>query len=178
MVESKVYLDFLYYIIGKQKTDFELQIQNQNGMMSKRRKYSDIGFAKEEWWLSKVNARTLLKNEIVLDIDPNDGETQEQLQDRCVGIVKTLYQYDLSQYGIFKSNRAIHIHCFFNTLFSIKENKRKEIRQKILKKFGADLQKSSERATIALELAPHWKNGKKKEMIYTNLEVFDVGENS
>ena len=62
------YLDTLYYDIGKQMTDFELQIQNQDGYMSKRYSYSHVGFQKKRF-IVEANARTILKNEIIIDLD-------------------------------------------------------------------------------------------------------------
>jgi len=162
------YLDYLYYKIGKQTSDIELQIQKQEGFMSKRRKYSDAGFSKDTRWLAKANARTILINEGVLDFDPDKDETQEKFENRVVSLTGELKD-NATYYGIFNSNRGIHVHLFFKEMFEMSEKKRNEFRKFLIKRYNADLMKASERVTIALEFANHWKSGKVKEMIDGNL---------
>ena len=81
IVEQRIrvlnHLDTLYYDIGKQMSDFELQIQNKDGYMSKRYKYSYVGFQKKRF-IVEANARTILKNEIVIDLD--DGTKTEMIR--------------------------------------------------------------------------------------------------
>ena len=71
------HLDTLYYDIGKQMTDFQLQIQNQDGYMSKRYSYSHVGFQKKRF-IVEANARTILKNEIIIDLD--DGTKTQMIE--------------------------------------------------------------------------------------------------
>ena len=163
------YLDYLYYLIGKQRCDFELQIQNKDGFMSKRRMYSDVGFSKEKWFLGKANARTILTNEVVLDIDPEKDETAEQFHSRLVNTVRMVLSENADRVGIFESNRGVHIHLFYNAMFHKPLVWRKKFRSSMIKKYQADPQKSSERVTINLEFANHWKSGKVKGLLKGNL---------
>jgi hypothetical protein len=163
------YLDFLFYKIGRQHTDFELQIQNKDGFMSKRRKYSDVGFKKEKWFLDKANARTLMVNEVVLDMDPENDESEEEFEDRVYHVVKRLQQMDNLNFGVFESNRGVHIHIFFRKMFFMTTARRKEYRLSIIKEFKGDLHKVSERVTINLEFARHWKSGQPKALLLGNL---------
>lgn len=170
MIVDKIgYMDKLYYLIGQQATDFEIQIQNKDSFMSKRKKYSDYGFNKIIWFLQKANARTILKNEIVLDIDQDKNESDEQFTERIKNTVKDVMKIKSDYWGVFESNNGVHIHLFYKGMFKMTEYKRKKFRDFMCKKYKADLQKNSERVTIAMEFAPHWKSKKIKEMIGGNL---------
>jgi len=161
-------LDFLFYKIGKQACDFSLQIQKKDGMFSKRKKYTDIGFEKNMWWLEKVNARSILTNEIVLDLDKGKNQTTQEF---IAEIVKSFKKYNLNyyKYYIFNSNSGLHIHIFENKLFYMTEQERKAFRLHLIKLFNADPLKCSEKTMIALEYAKHWKSGKIKEFLYGNI---------
>ena len=145
------YLDELYYDIGRQMTDFELQIQNQDGYMSKRYKYSYVGFQKKRF-IVEANARTILKNEIVIDLD--DG-TKEEMYLKA-GIVK---KYFPSAKVYDSGSKGIHIHIFDRSMLHMTKQEREDYRMRHIKMFDADPQKAYERTTIALEYAPHWKTG-------------------
>src|SRR6056297_1411681 len=80
----------LYYFIGKQQTNFRIFTNYIKSDGSK-------GFTKWVYYLNateeeldKATHRTLLKNEIVLDFDPFNNETFEQLKERvntvCISI--------------------------------------------------------------------------------------------
>jgi len=150
-----VWLDELYYNIGKQQYDFELQQQKKEGFMSKRRKYSNVGFSKNPW-LIYANARTLLGNELVLDFDPPFDHLET-----CVAQLKKKWD---KVYVFFSGSKGYHIHIFDKRIERMSYEHREELREYWIKKFGADWQKKSERTTIALEYAPHWKTGRLKEI--------------
>jgi hypothetical protein len=167
---KKEYLDFLYYKIGKQSDDFQLQIQKKDGMFSKRKKYSEIGFEDDEWWLDKVNARTILKNEVVLDFDRPEGQSVDEFEGRVIDIsIEIISNYNC-KYAKFNSNSGIHLHLFFNSMLKMNPQERKAFRKKILIWFGGDRLKCTEKVTIALEFAKHWKSGKQKELIISNIK--------
>jgi len=148
-----IYLDKLFYEIGKQLYNFELQQQKRGGFFSKRRKYSDVGFSKN-MWLIGANARTILGNELCLDFDP----PFEHLE---TAVAQLKNKWDTV--NVFDSgSRGVHIHVFDKRIEKMSYDYREELRQYWIKKYGADAQKSSERTTIALEYAPHWKTGRLK----------------
>lgn len=146
------WLAYLYYDLGKQNYDFYLSILTQE-FKSKWRKYSEVCFdnqnTKNIWFLERVNQRQILPCEIVLDL-----ESKEQL----LPIVRTLKKMNVKFY-IFTANRGYHIHLWFNRKLSEKEKSR------IIKYFGADMQKANEKNLIALEFVNHWKSGKEKELV-------------
>ena len=71
--------------------------------------------------------------------------------------------------GIFESNRGIHIHLFYDIMFIMNDSWRKKFRTEMIKKYQADLHKISERVTINLEFAEHWKSGKIKGLLKGNI---------
>lgn len=154
-MNTKEWLDYLYYKIGNQNYDFVLQIHEKEGIITKWRKYSEICFDPEDswnkWFLSRVNHRQILPIEVALDL-----EKKEQLKP----IVKELKKLIVKFYVFSTGSRGYHIHIFFNRELTQEE------KSSIIKYFGADEQKSSNRTMIALEFAPHWKSKKIKELIY------------
>jgi len=165
------YLCKLYYYYGKQYTNFELQSQKKDGFMSKRHNYLDANGTK---FIDYANARTLLYNEIVIDMDPDKDEEQEHFENRILRAIAHMKSSSFV-WGAFSSNRGVHIHIFHNPMFFMSDEKRKEIRTKLIKLLGGDLHKVSDRVTISLEFAEHWKSGKIKEYITGNLFEVENG---
>ena len=152
---NKEWLDKLYYEIGKQNYDFELQIMKEGSTPSKRRKYSEVCFdsdnPKNQWFIENCNHRQLLANEIVLDLE--NKEKLNQVIDELKSSELNFYVYDTHSKGV-------HISIFFNREVTEKE------RLNFIKHFGGDIALASSRHMIALEGAEHWKSGKPKELIY------------
>jgi len=160
--EIKVaYLDKLYYDKGKQLTDFELQVQKKGGFFSKRHNYRKVGFRRDPF-LKTVNARTILKNEIVFDFDPPNKMTPETYKEKLTDIINLLKKTFKDVHVFDTGSRGIHVHVYENKMFQMNIEERTEYRRQYLKIFNADLQKASERTTINIEYAPHWKTGKIK----------------
>jgi hypothetical protein len=160
----KAWLDYLYYEVGKQQYDFELQVSDRDGKCgawnfcenkeerhSKPRKYSDVCFEWEnnKWFLSNVNQRRILPCEVVLDIEDKDKLPETLIK---------LRGFKVPYYPFTTGSKGFHIHLFFN--MEISDNHRLAI----IKYFGADEQKKAN-TNIALEFAKHWKSGKVKELI-------------
>jgi hypothetical protein len=176
MMDKITYMDYLFYKVGKQFTDFEVQSQEQGGKMSKRRKFSEVGFEKKPF-LNYVNARTLLINEVVLDLDQNKNESDNEFNTRVVETTKSVMnEFLCSGYTIFNSNNGVHIHIYINEMFFMVEKERIDLRKRLCYQFSADPLKSSEKVTIALEFATHFKSGKIKELIDSDLELFERGD--
>jgi len=154
-MKIKEWLDKLYYQIGNQNYDFQLQILEKDGIKTKRKKYSEVCFDLEDswnkWFLSKVNQRQIIPLEVVLDL-----EEKEQLNP----IVEELKSFEVKFYVFSTGSRGFHIHIFFNRELSQKE------KLKIIKHFEADTQLASDSHMVALEYALHWKSKKIKELIY------------
>lgn len=164
------FLDYLFYKVGFQRCSYQLQQQTQDGFMSKRRTYQDVGFSKDLRWLERANARTILANEIVFDFDPNKGESEEEFSKRVEEHIAQILNLRWDHWWLFASNRGPHLHCFLNELFFLTEQQRRMWRARLLTEHGADLLKASERTTIAAEFSLHWKSGKKKQYLQGTLE--------
>lgn len=162
--KKKIWLDKLYYDIGKQNFDFELSgtFKRKDGIVgfSKWKKYSECIFpidfdgTSEDWkkesFFKQINQRQILPNEIVIDL-----EEKESLPE----IIKKLKELKLIFYIFSTGSRGYHIHIFFHEKYKPKE------KLAIIKYCGGDEQKDGERVLIALEYANHWKSEKIKEKI-------------
>ncbi len=153
-LEKFEFLNKLFYEVGNQSYDFELQILEQEGRRSKRKKFSQICFDLEnknnKWFLEKCNQRQILPIEVVLDL-----EEKEKLKP----IIEELQQLKIKFYAFSTGSRGYHIHIFFNREISEQE------KLKIIRHYGTDPQLSSKRHMVALEFAPHWKSGKIKDLV-------------
>jgi len=156
----------LYYNIGKQATNFRIfhnYYDNSEKKFSKWINYLDA----TEKDIEKATHRTLLKNEVVLDFDPEKGEELNDVARRVIKVCKELKRKKLKYECYYTGSRGYHIHIFIKDMFFIEDkNKRREFRSNIIKFFGAEVQKNSEGTAIALEGVPHWKSGKIKKRCF------------
>lgn len=154
-MNKKIWLDKLFYDIGKQQYDFKicgLKKVDDKIIPSRWYKFSELIFPLEPWEdykISFINQRQTLPIEVVLDL-----EEKEKLSI----ILQELKKMNLIFYVFFTGSRGYHIHIFFSKEIS------DEDRLNIINFFGADPQINSTHM-IALEYAPHWKSGKIKEEI-------------
>jgi len=154
-MDKKNQLDKLHYEKDKQQGNLELAFsfkdKEGNPKWSKWRKYLDV--QSDEKFLEKVNNRKILPNEIVIDIEePNKfPEILEQVK-------KDFQFYSAYHTG----SRGNHIHLWFDEALTPEEKKA------VIERYGADLQKATERCMIALENFPHWKTGNPKTLIESN----------
>ena len=182
-VERKnAFVSWLYYQVLKQIQDFQLQMQDrEKDIMSRRKNVFEVFFEGEnEWWMDKVNARTILKNEILIDMDPENKETTEEFKQRCddtVEFLKQLFKTKFSANAIIiagpSGSRGHHTSVFvydwlYNQTYSDYE-KRVSYRNYLNKKLRGDTQKCSEKVTINLEYSNHWKTGVEKQLTYIGL---------
>jgi hypothetical protein len=152
MNNKKKYLDYLHYKIDKQKNNLELAFasKNSNGdvIWSKWINYLDA--QSDKYFLSKVNNRTILPNEVVIDLEEPE---------RFSEVIKKINE-DFDDFLAYKTgSKGYHIHLFFKYEIPIKT------KLNIIKRYGADEQKAIKRCMIALENCPHWKTGNIKEII-------------
>lgn len=113
---------------------------------------SDYGL----YLLQKVNNRTSLEGEIIIDLD---GEiTGKEVDYKCDILSNMGLDYDC----FFSGSKGYHIHILFKNIYSNKLDKKERefLRYLFLKKINkADLMKKSESSMIALEFNPHYKTG-------------------
>jgi len=147
-MDKKSWLSRLHYDFDKQRGNLELAYLQQEGPKSKWVKYLDA--QADEKFLEVANNRTILPNEIVIDIE--EPEQFQGILDR----IKSNFEF-FSAYST--GSRGYHIHIFFDEPID-KENKKE-----IIEIYSGDKQKATERTMIALENCPHWKTGKNKDLI-------------
>jgi len=160
---KKGWLDYLYYKIGKQQTNFFVcgtYIKNGQIGFTKWKTYLDAvavidmidhseSFEDRKYY-EGVNQRQILPNEIVLDI-----EIPEELNP----ILDTIKIWGWEKYVFKTGSKGYHIHILFNRDMKVLE------KEAVVKKLGTDIQKCSEKNLIALEYQPHWRTGILKEEI-------------
>lgn len=151
-MNKKDWLDKLYYEVDKQRGNLELaQAYLDNDKTPKWSKWTPyLAAQQDDNFLEKVNNRTVLPNEVVLDFDD-----LKKVSENISKIVN-----DFSFYSIYNTgSRGVHVHLFFDKDLSLEE------KLYIIRKYGADEQKANQRCMIALENVPHWKTGNIKTLI-------------
>ena len=165
MSNANIILGNLYYKIGKQKTNFRI-------FNNYIKKDGSKGFSKWVYYLdstdnnkSEATHRTLLKNEIVLDYDPFNNETLEELKIRVKEVCNNLTKHKIQFKCYSTGSRGYHIHIFRKEMFLLNREKRIEVRNEFINYYKAEAQKNTENVPIALESVPHWKSGKIKQEV-------------
>ncbi len=156
--EKKAYLDNLFYNVGKQVYDFDVFfMEEKNNRKSLWKKWSEVGFDVENWknhkFIEESNNRTILGNEVVLDLEEPKKFNK---------IMKKLKADKLFYRAFRTGSRGYHIHLIYD------KELEPEDKLEVIKDYDCDTQKTSKRCGIALEFCPHWKTGKPKELIFEN----------
>ena len=161
--KKKIRLDKLYYEIGQQKYDFflcGLKKDKEGEIIStKWKRFSkcvfpiDFDGTADNWedrkFFEQINQRQILPCEVVLDL-----EEKELLKPTIEKLKKWEWEFSAFATG----SRGYHIHIFLDRELSEREKLR------IIKQFGADTQKASDKCMIALEFEKSWKTGRIKEL--------------
>lgn len=177
------YLDYLYYDINKQQ---DYQLQSQGIFISKRKDYFNLRYNSSEfflnWWLSKLNNRTILSNEICLDYDPPEKWNKVDIFRNVKHLISRLEKIknrfdDITIWST--GSKGIHVHMFDTKMYKLEYCERIKMRLRyfemlpMFKEFNDKIQKLyperlkiSENVTIALEHARHNKTNKIKTLIY------------
>lgn len=151
-MDKKAWLDKLHYQIDRQQGNLELAyLDNENPKKNtKWKKYLDV--QSDDKFIEKANNRSILSNEIILDV-----EDPEKFPTILEQVKKDFEFYSASKTG----SRGYHIRLWFTDKLSSDE------KRIIIRRYGADEQKATERCLIALDGCdcPHWKTGKPKTLI-------------
>jgi len=106
--------------------------------------------------INEVNLRKIFSDEIVLDIE----EPAELVK------IRTKLDDKNWSYSVWSTgSRGYHISLIFEDLAQYDIKERNMFRSYIIKEFGTDETKSSERTWLALEHAKHFKTGNEKRLI-------------
>lgn len=161
--KKKAGLDFLFYQMGKQCSDFWLTytfIKGKEIFFTKWHTYMEV--QQNELLLRKVNQRTSLLNEIVLDFD---GSWEEYLN-----LIKQLKKDDIEFLAYATIHRsAKHIHTIWDaSMASMSEKNREQFRLRLINRYKCDPQLAIDKHMVALENCMHWKTGEIKQLVDKN----------
>ena len=158
-MNKKQFLDYLFYRIGNQETDFKisgLQRTEEGDKSTKWYPYSEKVMTinpDEDYKINWANQRQILPCEIVIDLE--ERETFE-------GTILRLKKRGIFFYAYDTGSRGYHIHIFFD------ENLSEKQKRKYIQRYSGDEQLASGKHMINLEYAPHWKSGKIKRLVAKN----------
>ena len=160
--DNKSFIDNLYYDVGKQATNFRVCntfLNNGVQLFSKWRYYMDI---QGTMFLTNVNQREQINNEIILDCDkPKYNE-----------LIKRLKHDNIKFYAYATTHgRAQHIHCYFKGLAELNKKDREFIREKFIVKYGGDIMFKIDTHMVAMEFCEHWKTKEVKNLIDYNAGI-------
>lgn len=163
----RAYISFLHYCLGKQHSTFSVQRvwpqpDADQPLFSKRRPAFDVLCDDDIEWIRDIGNRTLLRNEIVLDLDPERDETPDDFRNRMRDTIKKVRtQLSCATIAWTTGNRGCHIHIYDDKMFLHDANMREKIRARVCAMFGAET-KATESVPIMMEYAPHRKTRRLK----------------
>lgn len=162
--KKKVYLDWLFYDVGKQADNFVLQYlkRQPDGSVIASKHVPYLDAQGDESFLARCNNRGVLKCEVILDLDLLPKETPEMLLLRREQAVALLREKEFNFLDFYTGSKGHHIHLFMQELLKMSDAEVQEIKRQIIKFWVNADTNLVHKHTIALEFAPHWKTGNKK----------------
>lgn len=109
--------------------------------------------------MQQANVRSLMSNEICLDIDI--PETKDRIVD---DLNNKGVKYELWATG----GKGFHIMLYNSSMEELTPEDRKSIRASIITRYNCDITKSQDRTLIGIENVSHRKTGKNKTLIFSN----------
>lgn len=155
--DKKAYVDWLYYTVSKQWEGFKLSYMKllESGEVKSSNWWSYLEWQASSWKIRMANNRTILPNEIVLDVDE---KTIKESLAKTISITKDLNNKGINYIAYNTHSRGFHIHIFY-------ERSNKIDKLKFIQQYGCEELKASEKCMIAIEGASHWKSGKVKTAV-------------
>ena len=166
------WLDYLLNTYGQFKIAYGQRNPDQTEYWTKHIPYSDLQFLNEtdnikkldntypnatkKDFIAAANNRTILHNEIILDIDHHAS-----LEPALLFLNKHEIPYENWTTG----SRGNHIHIIEPELSRYDEYEAKLFKERFIFAYDADLMKKSTKTMIALENTPHWKTGQPKRIV-------------
>ena len=155
MIDKKTFLIQLFNRFGDFNVTALYMKNNRTYCLFKRWfLFSDIMSSKVV--MEAINNRTILDVEVVLDLDDKH---------RYADLIKNLNDDSLNYYAFSSGNKSYHIHLFFPELQQFSSEDRKLIRYQIIKKYGCDFSKASERCMITIEFSAHFRTNRQKQLL-------------
>ncbi|MHA1304717.1 MAG: hypothetical protein ACTSPI_13545 [Candidatus Heimdallarchaeaceae archaeon] len=159
-------LDFLKYLYDKYG-DYKIHyvnIANPSENWKTEKLYSK-SYEKSK---SDSNLRKIMSDEVILDI-----EEKNHLANIKVILIDKNWKYQVWDTG----SRGYHVSLIFPQLLDYPLEARNKVRKYIIKQFGCDESKSSEKTWLATEHTPHFKTGKEKTLLEEYIAGTDNRDN-
>lgn len=162
-MNKKALLGNLYYDLSKQDENFKLAYawKNKEGDIIWSKHLTFFEAIENESFIEKCNNRSILKNELVLDIDLPTDEAKIKM----IEITTKLKELKVPFKCYFTGSKGFHIHCFKRSWIYMNKLKREQEKSDIIEVLGCDKMKAKDYVMIAIEGVPHWKTGNKKELV-------------
>lgn len=169
--------EFLYHLTNNFGYDVEISYnyeKNGQRLFSKWRSYlwlsqyepcdyvPELRMTRKEF-IDKVTHRSILDIEILIDID--DPKPFDSIEEKFFWVKQELDKRKLSYTVYFSGSKSYHISLLFPELRNYPKHVLFEMKKRFLEFLGADVQKAAVRTMIAFEGEPHWKTGKRKEVV-------------
>ena len=122
----------------------------------------DIKMQRQQF-IDKASHRTVLDIELLIDVD--EVGKFKSIRNKAISICKKLNAANIAYSCHFTGSKSYHISIIVPQLRGCKHYEAMDIRGKLLKHLGADIQKASSNSMIAMEGEPHYKSGKIKEKV-------------
>lgn len=154
-VNKHALLSYIYYDLNLQQSVY-FQVHDKDGLVTKWRHYLEV--QSNDWLISKVNHRSILPNEIILDYD---GWYAYHWFNLAISQLKK--DSRINAFIAYKD--PMHIHVYIKDLMFMSKVKRQAYRTSFIQLYNADSHKNIDRCMIALEFTPHWKRGQVKDVL-------------
>jgi hypothetical protein len=153
-MNSSQWLDMLEYKFGVDNVVVSGLSINADGerQFGKRYKWEDAKFSPVKTF---IKHRVQLPFEIILDC-----EKESQFK-----YITDFLKKNNITYLAFKANRGHHISTYWLGLEQLSQRDREQLREDFILMLRADMGLKSDKHTIALEFAPHWKSGNIKTLV-------------
>lgn len=147
--------------------DYQVQTLFLDGRRSKWRSVLEITYNidKDIWRLKTATDRTLYPCELVLDFDPNKGETRPELIKRVKCVIEDFKIRGISYKLYHTGGNGFHLHLIIWNLAILPRHQREIKRKKIIMYYGSDTNLGSDRHMILLEGEANRKTGVKKHEV-------------
>jgi len=110
--------------------------------------------------IENATHRTVMDTEIVYDID--DVKWEQGMELSSIRYKAKCIQKKVNGSVWFTGSKSYHIHTYIPKMKDWSKKKRRDYKASMLELMHSDMNKASEKCMIAMEMARHYKSGKRK----------------
>lgn len=131
------------------------------------KRHSWFEWRESKYWVRRCNQVLIPQVFTVLDIDPKQGESAQQLHERITKTINDLMKENFD-FVAWRANKGAHIWIFLPYMATLSRGEAEKVRRYLIFKFQADHMKISLRSMIAFPNERHWKSGINMQVIAVN----------